>query len=152
MRAKEMQEQLALLADERGRLTEIIEQAPFSLIVLSGPELSVVSISPDYSLRLSGQEVLGQPFSEVVGRFWTADVPLARLANEVYQQNAQRSIPGMSTGVQEAPGGSSERHPAYTLVPSHGVDGTVSGVIIYVTGEAEEREQAAGEDPLNVTL
>jgi two-component system, chemotaxis family, CheB/CheR fusion protein len=150
-RAKELQERLALLADERGQLTEIIEQAPFSLIVLRGPELRVESISPDYALRLSGQEVLGQPFSEVVERFWTAGVPLVRLANEVYQQDAQRSIPGISIDVPQAPGETSERHPAYTLVPSHGAGGTVSGVIIYVTGEAEEREQAAGEDPLNVT-
>jgi two-component system, chemotaxis family, CheB/CheR fusion protein len=133
-RVKELQEQLPLLAGERGRITEIIEQAPFSFVVLRGPDLRVETISPDYTLRLSGQEVLGQPFLEVVGRFWTTDVPLVQLANEVYQQDAQRSIPGISTDVTEAWAGSSERHPAYTLVPSHNADGTVSGVIIYATG------------------
>lgn len=150
-RAKELQEQLALLAGERGRLTEIIEQAPFYFVVLRGPDLRVETMSPDFALQLSGQEVLGRPFSEVVGRLWKADVPLLRLANEVYQQDAHRSIPSISTDVAEEPGGSSERYPAYILVPSHDTEGTVSGVIIYATGGAEEREQAAGADPLNMT-
>jgi two-component system, chemotaxis family, CheB/CheR fusion protein len=146
-RAKELQEQLASLTDERGRLAEIIERVPFSFVVLHGPDLRVEAISPDYAMRLSGQDVLGQPFSQVVGRLWTAEVPLVRLTSEVYQQNSQRSI---STEVTEAPGGRSQRHPAYTLVPSHGPDGTVSGVIIYAIGETEEREQAEEADPINV--
>ncbi len=150
-RVRELQEQTSLLADEQGRLAEIIEHAPYSIVVLRGPDLRVESVSPRYARRFSGQEVLGQPFSEVVGHFWTTDVPIVRLANEVHRQDAQRSIPSESTGVPEAPGGSSEGHPAYTLVPSHSGDGIVSGVIIYTTGEAEEREQAARVGKLDVT-
>jgi two-component system CheB/CheR fusion protein len=149
--AQELQEQLTLLSDERGRLAEILEHVPFSFVVLRGPELSVESISPDYALIIHGQEVLGRPFSEVVGLIWAADLPLLRLANEVYQQDAQRNVPAVGPGVSETPGGRGERHPAYTLIPTHATGGTISGVIIYATDEAEEGEHADCVSQLEVT-
>ena len=142
-RAGELQEQNTLLADERGRLAEIVEHAPFSTVVLRGPDLHVEAISPHYARRLNGDSVLGRPLSEVAGRFWAADLPIVRLAEEVYRQDAPHSIPGTGTGSVEEQGGSGERRPAYTLVPSHDADGTVSGVIIYTTVEAEAQEQEA---------
>jgi two-component system CheB/CheR fusion protein len=141
-RAGERQEQIVQLTDERRRLVEVIEQAPFSAVVLRGPDLLVETLSPHYTERLHGQNVLGQPLSEVVGRLWSTDLPVVRLAGEVYQQDAPRTIPGTGTEVLEAPGGGGERHPPYILVPSHEADGKVSGVIIYATGEAEVGEQA----------
>jgi len=141
-RAGELQEQIVLLTDERSRLVAVIEQAPFSTVVLRGPDLLVEMLSPHYTERLHGQNVLGRPLSEVVGRLWSADLPVLRLAGEVYQQDAPRSIPRTDTEVPGAPGGGGERHPPYILVPSHEADGTVSGVIIYATCEAEAGEQA----------
>jgi two-component system, chemotaxis family, CheB/CheR fusion protein len=141
-RTGELREQIVLLTDERRRLVEVIEQAPFSTVVLRGPDLLVETLSPHYTERLHGQNLLGRPLLEVAGRLWSTDRPVVRLAGEVYLQNAPRSIPGTGTEVPEAPGGGGERHPPYILVPAHEADRTVSGVIIYDTGGAEAGEQA----------
>jgi two-component system, chemotaxis family, CheB/CheR fusion protein len=141
-RTGELQEQIVLLTDERRRLVEVIEQAPFSTVVLRGPDLLVETLSPHYTERLHGQILLGRPLLEVAGRLWSTDRPVVRLAGEGYQQNAPRSIPGTGTEVPEAPGEGGERHPPSILVPAHEADRTVSGVIIYDTGGAEAGEQA----------
>jgi two-component system CheB/CheR fusion protein len=127
----EIQEQMALLA-------EIVEHAPFSLIVLRGPDLRVERMSLHANSQLNGQDVLGAPLAELAGLFQPTDVPIACLAEEVYRQDAWRSISGERIGVSEQGG---QGRPTYTLVPSHAVDGTVSGVIIYAIGEVKTREQ-----------
>jgi len=150
VRERALQDQLTVLADERGQFAEIIEHAPFSFVVLAGPDLRVKTASPNYARKLQDQEILAKPFSEVVGLIWATKVPMLRLANEVYQQDVQRRIPVSKTGEPKAQGGSSEHLLAYTLVPTHAADGTVSGVIIYAIGETQERERAARVDKLDV--
>jgi hypothetical protein len=135
-RTGELQEENALLADERRRLVEIIECAPYSIVVLRGPDLRVETFNAHYARQLHGQDVLGRPLSEVAGLFWEADLPILRLASEVYQHNTPRIIPSMRTHVPEAPGEIGKKNLAYMLVPAHAADGTVSGVIVYATDEA----------------
>jgi len=57
-----------------------------------------------------------------------------------------RFMPGRRADVLEVPGESRERNLAYTLVPAHAAGGTASGVIVYATDEADEREQEANSD------
>ena len=144
-RTGELQEENALLADERRRLVEIIECAPYSIVVLRGPDLRVETFNAHYARQLYGQDVLGRPLSEVAGLFWEADLPILRLASEVYQHATPRIIPSMRTHVPEAPGEISIKgiphdksgdYSSYMLVPAHAADGTVSGVIVYATDEA----------------
>jgi two-component system CheB/CheR fusion protein len=142
-RIGELQAQNDLLVEERRRLAEIIECAPYSILVLRGPDLRVESFNERSAGGLQGQDVLGRPFSEVAGRFWKCDLPLVSLANEVYQHDAPRSLADGSAHVPGVPGETGTMTVVYTLMPAHGADGTVSGVIIHVTDEAEEREQAA---------
>jgi len=145
-RTGELQEENAQLADERRCLVEIIERAPYSIVVLRGPDLRVETFNAHYARQLHGQDVLGRPFSEISGFLWEADSPMVRLANEVYLHDTPRIIPSMRAHVPEAPGETGKKNLAYMLVPAHAADGTVSGVILYATDEAEEREQEANSD------
>ena len=141
-RVGDLQAQNTLLADERRWLAAIVERAPYSFLLLSGPELRLQALSPHYIERLQGQNVLGRPLAEVEGYFWPADLPLVRLAGEVYRQGAPRRLPPDFADGEAALGGGGERHPAYTLVPVHNDEGTVSGVIMYILGEVTADEQA----------
>lgn len=55
-------------------------------------------------------------------------------------------IYSMRTDIPEALGETGKKNLAFMLVPAHAADGTVSGVILYATDEAEEREQEANSD------
>ena len=142
-RAGALQEQNDLLTDERRRLAEIVEYAPFSFVLLRGAELRVEAVSPHYNRRLQGRNVLGQPLSHVEGLLWPAGPPLERLATEIYRQGEPRSLSSEQAG--------GERHPAYTLVPVRGDDGTAMGVIIYAMDEAGVEEQAGEPGQLEPT-
>ena len=149
-RAGELQAQNDLLAEERRHLAEIIECAPFSIIMLRGPDLRVESFNARGTPLLKSQEVLGLPLAKVAGQFWEGDVSLVRLANEVYQQGAprvlHRSQAALSaTGAAGKTGGSQ----VYTLLPAHDAGGKVSGVIIYAVDEVETRENTLGESLLD---
>jgi hypothetical protein len=87
--------------------------------------------------------VLGRPLSEVAGHIWSNEVPITLQAGEVYQQGIPRSIVGAGSDGQEAAGRNEERHPAYTLVPRHAADGTISGVIIYTIYEVQVEQRTA---------
>src|SRR5690348_4425198 len=99
-----------------------------------------------------GQEMLGLPLAEVAGRFWEDDVPLVRLAHEVYQQGVPRAlhIPRAALSATGAEGKTGGR--AYTLLPAHDATGKVSGVIIYAVDEVETREETLGERELDTAL
>jgi two-component system, chemotaxis family, CheB/CheR fusion protein len=140
-RAGVLQAQNDRLTDERRRLDTIVEQVPFSFVLLGGPELRVEAVSSHYTGRLHGQSVLGLPLAEVAGRLWSTG-PLARLAGEVYREGVPRILPAEQTGGEAAPGRGGKRHPAYTLSPVLKEDGTILGVIISATGEAAAEEQA----------
>jgi two-component system CheB/CheR fusion protein len=147
----ELQSQNALLASERMRLTEIIEHAPFYVMGLRGPHLLVETFNSRWARLLQGQDVLNQPLEDVFGRLWQAGLPIVRVANEVYQQDIPRAVLHLCPCVPEVPGEDGERYLTYTIVPSHDVDGKVSGVIIYATNEARERLGEAMMSNLDVS-
>ena len=147
----DLQEQYALLEREHAHLVEVIERAPFSVMVLRGPDLVVETLNSHYTRQLKGQEVLGRPLKDVAELFWGTDLPMVDLVNEVYQQDATRTIPKIRTDLLQTPGESGERCLVYTLVPSHDASGNVSGVIIYATDETEQPAKEAEANHLDVT-
>jgi two-component system CheB/CheR fusion protein len=64
-RTQDLQDVLETLASERVRLSEMIELAPFYILVLRGPSLNVEACNTRYARLLAGREYLGRPVDEV---------------------------------------------------------------------------------------
>jgi signal transduction histidine kinase len=128
------------LENERVLLAEMVELAPFYIMVLRGQHLLVEAFNPRFARLLKGREIQGRPLEIVFEHSWENGIPIIRAAHEVYEQNVRRIIPRILTRLPNIDGGYTESYFAYTLVPSHDARGNVSGVIIYAVDETEQDE------------
>ncbi len=141
-RTSELQEVASTLDSERVRLAEIVELAPFYILVLRGPNLVVEAHSPNYTLMLGEHVAQNRPLGDVLELFWDTQfgMKLMQQAREVYLQDEMRTVSHTpSLAIQ---GDAAERYFVYTIVPSHDINGRVNGVIIYMREITEERVQA----------
>jgi len=137
-RTGELQEMAHLLDSERTRLLEMVELAPFTILVLRGPRLLVEAFTPRFAPSLEVRAVQNRPLDEVFDIFWQDGAPQVRLAHEVYNQNVTRTTARVPSATSKD-GASVERQVVYTMVPSHDATGRVSGVLIYAVDETERR-------------
>jgi len=135
----ELQELSSTLENERMHLTEIVELAPFYIMVLHGPNLLIEAFNPRYAQRLDTQKALGQPLEEVYEHFWEAGVEGTRLAREAYQRDVVCTTSRLRASLPQTNGVPVESYFVYTMVPSHDTNGRVSGVIIYAVDETMQR-------------
>src|SRR5256886_12907728 len=145
-RTGELQEATIMLESERGHLAEMVELAPFYIMVLRGPNLIVEAYNPSYAQILKGREVHGRPLEIVFELFWEEGIPIVRAAHEVFRQGIMQMTPRVLTRVPNTNGGYSESYFVYTLVPSHDAGGKVSGVIIYAVDETQHRVRELMEE------
>ncbi|HEX6293265.1 MAG TPA: CheR family methyltransferase, partial [Herpetosiphonaceae bacterium] len=145
-RTGDLQELAAMLETERARLAEMVELAPFYIMVLRGPHLHVEALNPRYARLLEGREVRERPLAEVARYFWEADATVVELAREAFSQDAPRTSPHMLAYIPNQHSQSVESYFVYTIVPSHGRDGSVDGVVIYASDVTEQRAREAFEE------
>ncbi len=147
-RTGELQELTNILENDRVRLFEMVEFAPFYILVLRGPVLLVEAYNPRYARVLEGREVQGHPLEEVIDLFWEpgAGFTLTRLAREVYMQETPRTTPRIRTIMPGVHEGQEESYFSYTVVPSHNASGRVDGVIIYASDETEQQAKGIREE------
>lgn len=136
-RTGDLQEITIAVENERTRLAEMVESAPFYIVVLRGSNLEVEAFNPRYLPMLHGREIRNQPIEQVPELFPVGFEAVLELAHEVYRQNLTHTIPNLSMAFSDNFGRSKEQTFSYTLVPSHDVSGKVTGVIIYGTDEDE---------------
>ena len=143
-RTGELQEMASVLENERVRLSEIVELAPFSILVVRGPNLIIEAYNPLHTNRLEGHEVLGHPLEEVIDLLWAPEVmfSLLRSARETYIQEKPRVYTIDSQALHE---GQDKGQFSYTIVPSHTSSGRVNGLIIYAADEAGQYKKATEE-------
>ncbi len=141
-RTGELQELMNVLERERLRLAEMVESAPFYILVLRGPVLLIDAYNPRYTRFLEGRTIHGHPLEEVMDAFWEVPVALKiiSLIREVYRLETARIVPLHFAFPQLA---SDEKKPpthnfVYTFVPSHDASGRVDGVIVYAIDETEQ--------------
>ena len=142
----ELQDLTSALENEKVRLAELIELAPFHCMVLRGPDLLVEAFHPGYARRPEAQKSLGQPLEEVYQYFWAGAGEGVRLAREVYQHNDARSLPRVRISSPEKADDARESYVGYTMIPSHDTAGRVSGVIIYAIDETVQRAREIEEE------
>jgi len=145
-RTHELQELSDMLEGERVRLTEIVQLAPFYIMVLRGPSLIVEAINSGYTSHLEGRNVQGRPLEDVADTFWENSMTIVGLAREVYRQNIVHTLPRMLIRLPNPGNESTESYLVHTLIPSHDAEGHVSGVIIYARDETEQQAKEAEEE------
>ena len=143
-RTSELQELTTILDGERFRLSEMVEAAPFYILVLRGPALLINAYNPRYTHLLEGRPVQGHPIEEVMDIFWEKEAArkIIGLIREVYRLESPRTIPLRLAFTQLS---HDEKDPpihnfVYTFVPSHDAAGRVDGVIVYAIDETEQRQ------------
>jgi two-component system CheB/CheR fusion protein len=148
-RTSELQELTSILESERGRLAEMVELAPFYILVLRGPTLIIEAYNPRYAHLVDARSVQGRPLDEVIDLFWEAGVEIVHLARDAYRTDKTQTTPRILTRlprVQDLHGEQIESYFTYTIVPSHDSSGRVDGVIIYALDETEKRSREAEEE------
>ena len=120
----------------------MVELAPFSILVLHGPNLIVDAYNPRYTRVLESQPVQGRPLDEVIDFFWEGGLELVHRARDAYRLDAVQVTHWVLThrvSTENQEERSKGSYFGYTLVPSHDPGGKVNGVIIYALDETEER-------------
>ena len=151
-RTAELQELTAILESERVRLSEMVELAPFYIMVLRGPSLVIEAFNPSYTHLLGERVVQGRLLDEVFDIFWEADVAIARMAHEAYQRDLVRTTPRTLVRLPGAQGKPEESYFVFTIVPTHDANGKVTGVVIYAIDETEQRASEAEEERARLRL
>ncbi len=141
----ELQELTAILESERVRLAEMVELAPFYIMVLRGPHLVVEAFNPRYARLIEGREIQDQPLEQVLELFWDAGTDMVSLAKQAYQEDKAYTSPRILTYLPRPEGEPVESYLVYNVVPSHDANGKASGVIIYAADETEQRAREAEE-------
>ncbi|HYF64733.1 MAG TPA: CheR family methyltransferase, partial [Herpetosiphonaceae bacterium] len=138
-RTSELQKLSAMVESERVRLAEMVELAPFHIMVLQGPNLVIEALNPHYARALEGRKVNGKTLEEIAGAFWPGLEPLA-MAREVYFNNTVMTSGPLPALVPDETGAITERLFAYTLVPTHNAAGMVDGVVMYAIDETTQQQ------------
>jgi two-component system CheB/CheR fusion protein len=144
-RTGELQELARMLESDRVRLNEMVELAPFSILVLRGRTLEVEAFNQRYAQLFEGRAAQGRPLEEVVERFWKAGAQLVDLIRAVYQEDAPRITPRMMAVLPDKHGELVEGYVVYTIVPTHDADGMVDGIVVYAEDVTEQRARQAEE-------
>jgi len=154
-RTSELQELTAVLESERKSLAEIVELAPFYIMVLRGPSLVVEAYNPRYARLLENRMIQGRPLDEVIDLFWENGIEVVHLARDAYRLDKILVTPRMRNHLPRSPknhGESTENYFTYTIIPTHDALGKVIGVIIYTADETEQRLRQAEEERQHLKL
>src|SRR5262245_61638830 len=90
-RSAELHHKSRLLATERVRLSDVVEHAPFSIIVLRGAQLMIEAVNLRSARLLGGGDLLGRPLHDVARMTPLAD--LVGVAREAYRNDQKRVSP-----------------------------------------------------------
>ncbi len=149
-RTNELAEVTRNLVTERTRLLDMVELAPFYILLLYGPDLQIEAFNPRYAQLLGAREVVGLPLADVFTD--PAQAELVSLVHEVYQQNTARTTPRMPIHLPNEQGRPVARYFVYTIVPTHGDAGKVNGIVIYADDVSVQVEDEAAERRENLKL
>jgi two-component system, chemotaxis family, CheB/CheR fusion protein len=129
-RTSELQEMTRILGGERHRLSEIVELAPFHIVVLQGPALVVQSLSPPPTRLIGGERAIGLTFDEVCAdpQLEPLRIGVRRAFVEDRAWNSERLRAGT---------GNEARWYVFTAVPTHNEERRVEGVVVYMEDVTE---------------
>jgi PAS domain-containing protein len=119
------------LTTQRKQLLEMVEHAPFYILILREPNLRIEAFNPNYARMFGGQEVLGMNFQDVLDMSVPGMKALIELVHGVYREDAPQTVANVHTRLLDEETGTQARYFTYTAVPLHDTNGNVDGVVIY---------------------
>jgi two-component system, chemotaxis family, CheB/CheR fusion protein len=138
-RTAELQELTREIIGERRRLAEIVELAPFYIMVLTGPSLRVEAFNPRYTQVLAGREITDHPFEEVFqGEGMEEFIEAVR---EAYHQDSMHTTRRISMSISDEADETAQSYFIHHVIPTHDSASQVSGVVIYSENVTEREAQ-----------
>ena len=131
-RSTELQDMTRTLSRERARLAEMVELAPFCIMVLKGPGLVVDAVNPACARVLAGDEVRGRPFEEVFAQ----DAALIDGVRRAFRDGSAWTSERRNVVLRGGTSAGADRVFVLTAVATH-EEGKVDGIVLYgedVTG------------------
>jgi two-component system CheB/CheR fusion protein len=142
-RTHELQDLTRTLSAERKRLGEMVELAPFAIMVLRGPGLVLEAVNPSFARLIESKDVLGFTLEAVFrGPAWS---PLVATVRDAYWNDTPRVTPRLRAARLDAEGASREAFYQYTIVPTHENGGSVSGIVVYAEDVSAQVSREADE-------
>jgi two-component system CheB/CheR fusion protein len=142
-RTNELIETGKSLADERVRLTEMVELAPFYIMLLRGPGLVIEASNAHPEGLLGGREAIGHSFTEIFAEPEMAE--LVNLARETYREDRLRTTSRIIARSSDEGGKVFENYFVYTIVPTHDSEKKVNGLVIYAEDVTRLRAREMAE-------
>ena len=134
-----------MLTGERGRLSEIVEQAPFQVMVLRGPGLLLETMNPPLAALFHTDSTANRPFDEIC----------TDLALEPVRIGVRRAFvegrPWYSEWLRVG-SGDGERYYQFSGVPTHEQEGKVDGVVLYAEDVTDRRLHEEAEKLSKIRL
>lgn len=127
-RTAELQEMTRQLTVEKTRLAEMIELAPFHMLLLRGPDLVIEAFNPSCGRLFSLEGALNRPLEDVLPE----SRELLEAIRNAYRNDVvwESKDPGL-----KHPGSTDGARYRVTIVPRH-EEGRVDGVVVYAEGAA----------------
>ena len=138
------------MAGERNRLTEMVELAPFYIIVLHGPDLRVTAFNPQSARLFAMQNAVGRTLDEVVSPGRGDGLPA--VARTVFRTNNVEVTGRMPLRLPDEPADAAEHTFVYTLAPTHDAEGRVDGVVVYAEDVSARAAREAVEQRQQLAL
>jgi PAS domain S-box-containing protein len=127
---------------QRGRLAQLIAEAPAAICVLSGPEFVYELVNPRYQMLFADRLLVGQPILAAVPEF--AGQPVWDSLREVYETGCTHTAENKLVSVARPDGVLEERYFNYIEQARHSEHGEIDGVFVFgfeVTEQVRAREQ-----------
>ena len=127
------------MALNHATLKEIIDLAPYYIMVLRGHDLQIQAFNSRYVQLLHNEPVQGRPLVEVAHLFWVTGGAVTALARQAYDEDITVTTGNILMRLTDVEGEASERYLTSTIVPSHDPNGKIYGLIIYINDVTAQR-------------
>ncbi len=127
---------------QRGRLAQLIAEAPAAICVLAGPEFAYELVNPRYQALFGDRPLVGRPILAAVPEF--AGQPVWHGLREVYETGRTHLADSKAVPVARPDGVVEERYFTYIEQARRNEHGAIDGVYVFgfeVTEQVRGREQ-----------
>ncbi|HET9504763.1 MAG TPA: PAS domain-containing protein [Hymenobacter sp.] len=127
---------------QRGRMAQLIAEAPAAICVLAGPEFVYELVNPRYQALFDNRTLVGRPILDAVPEF--AGQPVWHGLRGVYETGRTHLADSKEVPVTRPDGVVEERYFTYIEQARHNERGEIDGVYVFgfeVTGQVRAHEQ-----------
>ncbi len=145
-RNAEVLELTSAIEREHAILKEIINVAPYYILVLRGPDLRIQAFNAHYADMLGAESIQGRSLEDVAHLFWVMGNAVVTIARDAYRRDTPVTTGKISTRFTDAQGEASERYLIANIVPTHDTNGQIYGLVVYTEDVTLRHKQEIQEE------